>query len=138
MTRMVSVERAAALRNKCLNLTEKLSIGFRFGEGTDVAVATVDVAHWHIASFRCPAEFDRYRGIADSGKPAAQQVYEFTARLPTTATAGVWPVFPLPRDLIGHVHPAFSHRSYPGPCGRRSPVEMRKCRMLRTTSMLSV
>jgi hypothetical protein len=53
MTRMVSVERAAALRNKCLNLTEKLSIGFRFGEGTDVAVATVDVAHWHIASFRC-------------------------------------------------------------------------------------
>ena len=78
MTRMVSVERAAALRNKCLNLTEKLSIGFRFGEGTDVAVATVDVAHWHIASFRSPAEFDRHRGIADSGKPAAQQVYKFT------------------------------------------------------------
>src|SRR6266567_7240020 len=44
-------------------------------------------------SFRCPAEFDRYRGIADSGKPAAQQVYEFTAPLPTTATAAVWPVF---------------------------------------------
>jgi hypothetical protein len=27
-------------------------------------------------------------------QPAAQQVYEFTARLPTTATAAVWPVFP--------------------------------------------
>jgi hypothetical protein len=46
---MVSVERAAALRNNCLNLTENLSIGFRFGEGTDVAVATVDVTCWHKA-----------------------------------------------------------------------------------------
>jgi hypothetical protein len=52
MTRMVSVERAAALRNKCLNLTENLSIGFRFGEGTDVAVATVDVACWHFPTWR--------------------------------------------------------------------------------------
>jgi len=24
-----------------------------------------DVGSWHIASFRCVAEFDRYRGIAD-------------------------------------------------------------------------
>jgi len=24
-----------------------------------------DVGSWHIASFRCAAEFDRYRGIAD-------------------------------------------------------------------------
>jgi hypothetical protein len=26
---------------------------------------------WHIASFRCAAEFGRYRGMADSGKPSA-------------------------------------------------------------------
>jgi hypothetical protein len=26
-----------------------------------------DVSYWHIASFRCPAEFCRYRGIADMG-----------------------------------------------------------------------
>src|ERR1700752_3457865 len=24
-----------------------------------------DFVHWHIASFRCAAEFDRYRGLAD-------------------------------------------------------------------------
>ena len=28
-----------------------------------------DFVRWHIASFRCAAEFGRYRGIADSGKP---------------------------------------------------------------------
>jgi hypothetical protein len=32
MTQMVSAERAAALRNKELELDENLSIGFRFGE----------------------------------------------------------------------------------------------------------
>jgi hypothetical protein len=32
MTQMVSAERTAALRNKCLNFDENLSIGFRFGE----------------------------------------------------------------------------------------------------------
>jgi hypothetical protein len=29
-----------------------------------------DVAFWHIASFRCDAEFGRYRGIADLKQPA--------------------------------------------------------------------
>src|SRR5260370_34318103 len=72
-----------------------------------------DVRCWHIASFRYPAEFDRYRGIADSGKPAAQQVYEFTARLPTTATAAVWPVFPLPRDIIGARSPCVQPQVLP-------------------------
>ena len=38
-----------------------------------------DVAYWPIASFRCATEFGRYRGIADSGKPSARQIYEFTA-----------------------------------------------------------
>jgi len=34
---------------------------------------------WHIASFRCAAEFGRYRGIADSDKPSTRQIYRFTA-----------------------------------------------------------
>jgi hypothetical protein len=34
---------------------------------------------WHIASFRCAAEFGRYPGIADFGKPSARQIYSFTA-----------------------------------------------------------
>jgi len=29
-----------------------------------------DFRYWHIASFRCAAEFGRYRGIADSDKPS--------------------------------------------------------------------
>jgi hypothetical protein len=29
-----------------------------------------NVCIWHIASFRCAAEFGRYRGIADSDKPS--------------------------------------------------------------------
>jgi hypothetical protein len=37
------------------------------------------VSFWPIASFRCAAEFSRYRGIADSGKPTARQIYGFTA-----------------------------------------------------------
>ena len=32
-----------------------------------------------IASVRCDAELLRYRGIADSGKPTARQIYGFTA-----------------------------------------------------------
>jgi hypothetical protein len=28
-----------------------------------------DVAFWHIATFRCAAEFGRYRCITDSGAP---------------------------------------------------------------------
>ena len=28
------------------------------------------VAHWHTASFRCAAEFGRYRGMADSSEPS--------------------------------------------------------------------
>jgi len=31
------------------------------------------------ASFRSPAEFCRYPGIADSGEPSARQIYEFAA-----------------------------------------------------------
>ena len=34
---------------------------------------------WPLASFRRAAEFSRYRGIADSGKPTARQIYGFTA-----------------------------------------------------------
>src|SRR6266851_2333754 len=34
-----------------------------------------DFVLWHITSFRCAAEFDRYRGIADSGEPSARQIY---------------------------------------------------------------
>ena len=37
------------------------------------------VAYWPIASFRCAAEFGRYRGIADSSKPTDRQIYGFTA-----------------------------------------------------------
>jgi hypothetical protein len=33
----------------------------------------------YVASLRCAAEFGRYRGIADSGKPSARQIYRFTA-----------------------------------------------------------
>ena len=66
MTRMVSVERAAALRNKCLNLTEKLSIGFRFGEGTDVAVATVDVYFWHFETCRRTLKMSAYQGRTEA------------------------------------------------------------------------
>jgi hypothetical protein len=29
-----------------------------------------EVRSWHIASFRCPAEFGRYRGIADIDQTA--------------------------------------------------------------------
>ncbi len=41
----------------------------------------IDVAYWHIASFRCAAEFGRYRGIVDSGKLSARQIDGFTAWL---------------------------------------------------------
>jgi hypothetical protein len=34
------------------------------------------VSYWHIAAFRRDAEFGRYRGIADSAKPTAQQIYD--------------------------------------------------------------
>jgi len=37
-----------------------------------------DVRFWHIASFRCAAEFCRYRGIADTDKPSTRQIYGFT------------------------------------------------------------
>jgi hypothetical protein len=37
------------------------------------------VRSWHIASFRCTANFGRYRGIADSGKPTTRRIYRFTA-----------------------------------------------------------
>lgn len=32
---------------------------------------------WHLASFRCAAEFGHYRGIAQSGRPSARPIYEF-------------------------------------------------------------
>jgi hypothetical protein len=45
---------------------------------------------WHIASFRCAAEFSRYRGIADSGEPSARQ--------------REWPlVAPRPVQRAGHI-----------------------------------
>jgi hypothetical protein len=34
---------------------------------------------WPIASFRCDAEVDRYRGIADPREPSARPIYGFTA-----------------------------------------------------------
>jgi hypothetical protein len=42
VTQMVSAERAADLRNRCLSLPKGLPIGFRSVERRDVAVATVD------------------------------------------------------------------------------------------------
>ena len=36
------------------------------------------IGSWPIASFRCAAEFGRYPGIADFGKPSARQIYSFT------------------------------------------------------------
>jgi hypothetical protein len=33
-----------------------------------------DFVHWHIAPFRCAAEFDRYRGIADMAGPAGDPI----------------------------------------------------------------
>ena len=47
MTQMVSAERGG-LAQQVLELGENLSIGFRFGERTDVAVATVVSACWHL------------------------------------------------------------------------------------------
>jgi hypothetical protein len=38
-----------------------------------------NVRFWPIASFRCAAEFGRYRGIADSNNPSTRQIYGFTA-----------------------------------------------------------
>jgi hypothetical protein len=40
---------------------------------------TAPVLDSTIASFRCAAEFGRYRGIADSSKPTDRQIYGFTA-----------------------------------------------------------
>jgi hypothetical protein len=41
----------------------------------DVIERAMNVCFWPIASFRCAAEFSRYRGIADSGKPTARQIH---------------------------------------------------------------
>ena len=35
---------------------------------------------WPIASFRCAAEFGRYRGIADFSKPTDRQIYDYKSR----------------------------------------------------------
>jgi hypothetical protein len=56
MAQMVSAERAAAL-----------SIGFRFGEPTDVEVATVDVARWHFSD--PTGSPDEVRFLGQSGLP---------------------------------------------------------------------
>ena len=40
-------------------------------------MANGDVRSWHIASFRCAAEFGR--GIADSDNPSTRHIYGFTA-----------------------------------------------------------
>jgi hypothetical protein len=63
-----------------------------------------NVCLWHIASFRCAAEFDRYRGIADSGKPSARQIFRFTA----------WGIVALPDRRRPPRHKADSERfGYP-------------------------
>ena len=38
-----------------------------------------DVAFWHITTFRCAAQFGRYRGIAELWPAARPVVYGFTA-----------------------------------------------------------
>ena len=38
-----------------------------------------NVRKWHIASFRCAAEFGRYRGTADSATPPTRQIYGLAA-----------------------------------------------------------
>ena len=43
------------------------------------------VAYWHIASFRCPAEFGRYRGQADIGQAAPIRPRFMNARLDRAA-----------------------------------------------------
>jgi hypothetical protein len=43
------------------------------------ALTAAHFRSWPIASFRCAAEFGRYRGIADSDKPSTRQIYGFTA-----------------------------------------------------------
>jgi hypothetical protein len=50
-----------------------------FGGTADIQLIRFDVRFWPIATFRCVAEFGRYRGIADFGKPSARQIYGFTA-----------------------------------------------------------
>jgi hypothetical protein len=45
----------------------------------DTRLALADVGLWPFASFRCAVEFGRNRGIADSGKSFARQIYGFTA-----------------------------------------------------------
>src|SRR5260370_35623579 len=44
-----------------------------------------DFVRWHIASFRCAAEFDRYRGIADIGQAAPIKL-KFMSRRPRHPT----------------------------------------------------
>ena len=42
-----------------------------FARGDEVIEQSGDFRSWHIASFRCAAEFGRYRGIADMAGLAA-------------------------------------------------------------------
>ena len=51
MTQMVSAERAAALRNKCLSLAKTCSIGFRSGEyfGRKKSLAPAAQMSWRTA-----------------------------------------------------------------------------------------
>jgi hypothetical protein len=46
--------------------------GYRYRNGADDRF-------WPIPSFRCAAEFGRYRAIADTDKPPTRQIYGFTA-----------------------------------------------------------
>jgi hypothetical protein len=53
VTQMVSAERAAALRNKCLSLAKTGSIGFRSGDyfGRKKSLAPAARMSWRTASF---------------------------------------------------------------------------------------
>jgi hypothetical protein len=65
------------------NLASRRFVGFRILVAALELAANVggapDVADWPIATFRCAAPSGRYRGIANSGKPTARQIYGFTA-----------------------------------------------------------
>jgi len=44
-----------------------------------IGMSARNVRYWHIASFRCAAEFARYRSIADIGQARTQSssIYEY-------------------------------------------------------------
>jgi hypothetical protein len=70
MTQMVSAERVAALRNKCLNLTKTCRLGSgSASERTSQSRQLMSPAGIS-RHFRCAPEFGRYRGMADIDQAA--------------------------------------------------------------------